>query len=194
MALAGAVASAALAVAAQELSQADADSMSAKLAVIRETGAAERARDAPPVHTSFTERELNAYFAAYGPTFLPDGVIDPRFAIGDRGHVAARGIVDLDAVRKSRQRDWLDPLAYLTGSLEVSAAGFVIASNGMGVFRFESATVAGLSVPKTVLQELVRYYTRTPEMPNGLALDEPFELPANIRTVALEGGRVTIVQ
>jgi hypothetical protein len=179
---------------AQDFSRDEADSMAKKLAFIIETADRDRGRNAPPLRTSFTDREVNAYSSVYGPTFLPPGVTNPRLAIGDRGRVVARGIVDLGAVRRSRQRDWLDPLAYVNGSLEVVAAGVFAGADGLGVFQFESATVGGLAVPKSVLQELVRYYTTSDQMPAGFDIDAPFALPGNIRSISSESGRATIVQ
>jgi hypothetical protein len=179
---------------AQESLQADADSMRAKVAVIVAAGESVRGQAASALRTAFTDREVNAYFRVHGPTFLPHGVVSPQVTFGDHAHVTARANVDLDAVRRARPRDWLDPLAYVTGSLEVTAAGVVTGANGMGTFEFESATVAGLAVPKSVLQELVRYYTTTPEMPSGIDLDKPFALPANIRSVSFERGRATVIQ
>jgi hypothetical protein len=187
------VAFVAAAAAAQQLSQAEAESMSAKLEFIIETGEKGRKRRSP-ARTSFTDAEINAYLEFYGQTFLPPGIAEPRVRVGDRGRVSARGVVDLDAVRRARERDWRDPLAYLTGALEVTATGILSAENGKGVVDFESATVAGLSVPRRVVQEIVRYYTASPERPNGFDLDEPFDLPANIRSVAFERGRATVVQ
>ena len=49
-------------------------------------------------------------------------------------------------------------------------------------------------MPKALLQELVTYYTRSPELPNGFDLDKPFDLPANIRQVELQRGACTVVQ
>jgi hypothetical protein len=180
--------------AAQELSRADAESMSAKLEFIIDIAESAREADAPPARTAFTDAEINAYLMHYGPTFLPPGVADPRVRVGDPGHVSARGVVDLDAVRRSRKRAWHDPLAYLTGALEVTATGIISAEDGVGVVQFESATVAGISVPQRVVQEIVRHYTVSPERPNGFGFDEPFELPANVRSVTFEHGRTTVVQ
>ena len=104
----------------------------------------------------------------------------PRVQLGDDGRVRARAIVDLDGVRRSRERSVFDPLAYLTGSVEVVAIGSVEGSDGEGLIRYESATVGGVSVPKTVAQELLRFYTRTEERPRGFAFDEPFALPAGV--------------
>lgn len=168
--------------------------MSAKIMRIQEATASPRASSAPPVRTSFTDRETNAYLRYYGSTFLPSGIANPQVAIGDGGNVTARAIVDLDAVRVSQARSFLDPLAFVTGSLEVIASGVVAGADGWGTARFTSATVAGVSVPKSVAAELLRFYTRTPERPNGFEFDKPFELPAGIRSVVAERGRATIVQ
>ena len=62
------------------------------------------------------------------------------------------------------------------------------------MIRYESATVGGVAVPKTVAQELLRFYTRTPERPDGFAFDEPFDLPAGLRAVSVERGSVTVTQ
>jgi hypothetical protein len=155
---------------------------------------APRSADAPPRRTTFTEREINTYLALEGPVFLPPGIATPRVQIGDDGRVRARALVDLDGVRLSRERSAFDPLRYLTGSVEVVAAGQLEGSDGNGLIRYESATVGGVAVPKTVAQELLRFYTRTPERPGGFAFDEPFALPLGIRAVSTERGAATLLQ
>lgn len=179
---------------AQDSQQSAAESMREKLEFIVEFGDRPRARPAPPVRTTFTDDEINAYLATYGATLLPDGIADPRIRIGAGGRVTARGLVDLDAVRKSRERAWHDPLAYATGSVEVVATGVLSSADGLGVAEVESVTLGGLTVPQTLLEELIRFYTRTPERPQGFDLDEPFALPAGIRRVVLETGRATVTQ
>jgi hypothetical protein len=177
---------------AQDSGQPAAESMREKLEFIVDL--AGRARPAPPVRTSFTDDEINAYLETYGATVLPDGIADPRIRIGEGGRVTARGLVDLDAVRKSRERAWNDPLSYVTGSVEVVATGVLSSTEGLGVAAVESVTLGGLTVPQTLLEELIHFYTRTPERPQGFNLDEPFALPASIRRVVLESGRATVTQ
>lgn len=177
----------------QELSKAEADRMGQKLAAI--VNAAEtRPADAPPLETVITEREANAYFRHYGQEFLPTGVINPTIAINEGGRVSALAVVNLDLVRTSQQRGWLDPLAYVSGLLEVRAAGTVVGANRRGVFRYESATLGGVPVPKSVLQELVRHYTTSPDLPGGFDLDQPFELPSGIKSVTSTRGSARITQ
>jgi len=184
----------ALAAAAEDLARADADSMRDTIARIDAAAARPRAAGAPPVRTSFTAREANAYLHYYGPTFLPAGVAKPQVTIGNAGRVGARAIVDLDAVRLSHNRGLLDPLAFVTGTLEVVASGTVAGADGRGIVRFEGATVGGISVPQSVAQELLRFYTRTPDRPRGFEFDQPFDLPAGLRSVAVDQGRVQLVQ
>jgi hypothetical protein len=40
----------------------------------------------------------------------------------------------------------------------------------------------------------VSYYSRTPEKPAGIGLDDPFALPARIREIHVERGQAIIVQ
>jgi hypothetical protein len=175
-------------------SRAEADAMQAKLARIESAAESARAPGAPPLHTSFSEREINAYFEHYGDSILPAGIGKPRATLLDGGRVVARAIVDLDAVRGARERSPFDPFAYLQGSLEVVAAGTIAGSDGQGVIRFESAAVAGVSVPKPVAQELLRFYTRTPTRPGGFQFDEPFTLPVRVQSVSALRGSITVTQ
>ena len=82
----------------------------------------------------------------------------------------------------------------MTGRVELTAAGFLTAANGKGVFQLQSATLGGVPIPATVVQEVVSYYSKTPETPQGFDLDKPFDLPQNIRQVELQRGTATIVQ
>jgi hypothetical protein len=49
-------------------------------------------------------------------------------------------------------------------------------------------------IPKSVLAELVAFYTRSPETPKGIPLDAPFELPHRIRDIELRRGMATVTQ
>ena len=175
--------------------RAEADAMQKKIDRVAATvDAPPRPAGAAPLKTTFTEREINSYLALDGPDFLPAGIAMPRVRLGDDNRVQARAIVDLDNVRRSRERSLFDPLAYITGSVEVVAVGTVEGRGGEGLIRYESATVGGVAVPKTVAQELLRFYTTTPERPRGFAFDEPFALPAGFRAVSVERGAATVTQ
>jgi hypothetical protein len=178
----------------QAPSRQDAASMEQKLAVIAARGTATPKASLPPMRTSFTEQEVNALFQYSQLVQMPAGVVNPRLTIADGGLLTGRATVDLDAIRKSKERGFLDPLSYVTGSVEVTAIGTLKTANGQGTFDLQSATLGGVSIPKSLLQELVSYYSRTPETPNGFDLDKPFVLPAAIRTVETRRGAATVVQ
>jgi hypothetical protein len=108
--------------------------------------------------------------------------------------VTGRAVVDLDAVRKQKSRTMLDPMNLATGRLPVTATGILKTSNGVGTFQFESASLGPVPIPKVLLQEIVSYYSRTPENPAGIGLDDPFALPARIREIQVEPGRAVVIQ
>ena len=170
----------------------DADSMRAKLLQMSTRGdlcpCANRQR------TEISEAEVNGYLKHHATDDLPDGVVSPQITIVGAGRLSGRAIVDLDKVRTSRQRGWLDPAAYLTGRLPVTAVGILHTSAGVGRFELQSATVGGVDVPKVVLQELLAYYSATPDDPDGINLDETFELPASIREIQVGKGVAYVVQ
>jgi hypothetical protein len=173
-------------------SKGDAELLKQKIATIAALGArpVTKAR-----RTAVTENELNAYLAYDASQDLPSGVVEPSVTILGTGRVSGRAVVDLDSVRKSRSAtSVLDPMSYLTGRLPITATGTLRTSNGVGQFDLESAAVGGVPVPKMILQEIVTYYSRTPEKPAGIGLDDPFALPARIREIQVERGQAIIVQ
>jgi hypothetical protein len=173
-------------------SRRDADLLKQKVATI--TAQAERPTRQGR-RTTVTESEVNSYLAYDAREQLPAGVVEPSVTIVGTGRVSGRAIVDLDAVRKARNAtSLLDPTSYLTGRLPVTATGVLTTSNGVGRFQLESASVGGVPVPKILLQEIVSYYSRTPDNPSGIGLDDPFALPARIREIQVERGQAIIVQ
>jgi len=145
--------------------------------------------------TPVTEREVNAYLRFQIREQVPAGIADPVITIVGNGRVSGRAVVDLDQVSQaSRSGSWLDPMRLLTGKLPVSVSGVLETSNGTGKFLVESATISGLPVPKSVLQQVVSYYSRSPEDPDGIGLDDPFELPAQIQEIRVQPGQALVVQ
>jgi len=148
-----------------------------------------------PLRTTVTEGEVNSYIVYEAREQLPTGVVDPYVAILGSGRVSGRAVVDLDAVRKQKgPTSLLDPMNYLMGKLPVTATGVLKTSNGVGRFELESAAISRVPVPKILLQEIVSYYSRTPENPAGISLDDPFTLPARIREIQVQRGQAIIVQ
>jgi hypothetical protein len=181
-------------IAEERFTRQQADRFHSKLQRILEFGKGARARSAAPTNTPLTDAEVTAYLRYHARDQVPVGIVEPTLmALGD-GRVAGRAIVDLDAVRSQKQRGWLDPLAYLTGRLPLSATGTLVTQNGVGRFQLESAEISGIAVPKTVLQELLSHYSRTPEDPDGINMDDPFELPSHIREIRVGKGEAVVIQ
>lgn len=173
------------------LSQREADSLQRKILSIKQYAVSPLAGARL---TPVSEAELNSYIRFTLAADLPAGVVDPYVGIVGEGEVQARAVVDLDLVRQSKPRGWLDPMAYVGGRVPVTAAGRLVAQDGAARFEFRTATVAGLGVPKLVLDELVAFYTRSQASPRGLSLDDTFALPARIAEITVEPGRAIVIQ
>jgi hypothetical protein len=152
------------------------------------------ARTAKPLRTSFTESEVNSYFKFNAQ--LPTGVVNPRLFFAEAGRLEGVATVDLEAIRKSKERSFLDPINVfaLAGSVDLKVAGTFTANAGRGTLVIQSASLGGVPVPQWLLQEVIAYYTKTPENPAGFSLDKPFPLPVGIRAVELQRGAATVVQ
>jgi hypothetical protein len=145
--------------------------------------------------TMVTESEVNAYLTYEARQQLPVGVVDPSVTILGTGRVSGRATIDLDEVRRHQKAtSLLDPMTYLTGRLPITATGVLTTGNGVGRFDLESAALGRVPIPKMLLQEILSYYSRTPEKPGGIALDDPFALPARIREIRVQRGQAVVVQ
>jgi hypothetical protein len=178
---------------AAKLSRQDATRFQAKLVQIEKNAAILR-KGTVARPTRVTDVEVNAYLKFLAGSQVPVGIVDPTLQAAGNGRVTGRAMVDLDAVRTQKKRAWTDPLGYLTGRLPVTAAGTLTTQDGVGRFALESADISGVTIPKSLLQELVTYYSRTAENPAGINIDEPFVLPAAIREIRVGQGSAVIVQ
>ena len=178
---------------AASLTAADADRFAEKYnRLLQGVGTAGKAR--APVAITVTEQEVNAFLRLRGQPLLPAGVIDPYVSAVGEGRLQGWATVDLDAVRQSKERGVLDPMRMLRGRVPVTAVGVLHAQGGSARFDLESASVSGIPIPKSMLQELVTYYTRGDTYPQGVNLDAPVPLPAGIREITVHSGRAVIVQ
>lgn len=174
------------------LSRDQAEQLHQKLLLIvqHSTASAERER-----RTTATEPEVNSYLMYKVPAALPNGVTDPSVTLVGQGRMTGRAVVDLDAVRQKQSNGgWLDPTAYLTGRLPVTATGMLVTKDGSGRFVLESAEVSGVPIPKTLLLQIVYFYTRSAEHPSGINVEQPFDLPVGIKRIDIEPGRAVVLQ
>jgi hypothetical protein len=148
-----------------------------------------------PRLTAITERELNAYFRYDMRDQFPAGVTEPTLTILGDGHVTATAVVDLDAVRDGQSSaGWLNPMRFLSGRLPITASGVIESQHGTARFLLDTVDVSGVPVPKSLLQQVLSYYSRTPENPQGLNLDDAIDLPAGIREIRVQPGQAIVVQ
>ncbi len=174
-----------------KVSKQQGDTFMRKVAVIAAHDGKHKAQTRTPVN----EAEVNSWFAYQAQPLLPKGVADPAVSILGQGRVSGRAVVDLDAVAKKKSTGaTLDPWSYIGGRVPVTVTGVLHTKDGKGRFELQSAQVSSIPVPKTLLQEMISYYSRSPNHPEGLSLDEPFTLPANIRQIEVGQGQAVIVQ
>jgi hypothetical protein len=172
--------------------RADAARLRLKVEAIERNG---EARRPAALVTRVTEREVNAYLAYDVKDLLPPGLTEPRITVLSDLKLSATATIDLDAIRRQRQaRGWLDPLNYLSGKVPVALSGRLTASDGLARFAFDRATIGGVPVPKVIVQELVTFYSKTPENAHGLNIDDPFPLPARIRQIDIRPGEAVVKQ
>lgn len=179
-------------VAMDELSPQLSAAFQGKVVAIMQNGDADQASART---TPFEEIELNSYLRFGIAELLPVGLAEPSVKLVGQGRADLRAIVDLDMIRKNQgKKSWYDPTAYLTGRLPILTRGVLQAAEGVGRFTVERIEVKGLPVPKRLLQEILSYYTKSADYPNGVNLDDQFNLPAKIRRVDVEAGRAIITQ
>jgi hypothetical protein len=174
-------------------SRQQADSLARKITLITQRGAQGAA---PAVRrTEVSEDEINSWFAFRGQPYLPSGVTSPSVTMLGDGTMRGVATVDLEAVGKRRSSGGgLDIWSYLGGKVPVSVTGTLRARDGRGQFEMKSAEVAGVPVPKALVQELVSVYTSSPDDKKPVSLDSSFELPAKIRSIDVGRGALVVVQ
>jgi hypothetical protein len=181
-------------VAAPKVSPQQADAFARKIAIISAQSTL-ATRAAAVRRTPVSEDEVNSWFAYRAQPLLPQGMTEPQLTIVGNGRVLGTATVDLDAIAKQRRSGGvLNPWNLVGGRVPVTVAGVLHTQNGRGQFDVEEATFSGIPVPNTLLQELVAYYSRTPSAPQGIRLDDPFELPANIRQIEVGQGQAIVIQ
>ena len=172
--------------------QADADSLQRKLEAIVRFGAIPRLET---LATPLLEREVNAYVWTYLMQDLPPGVTSPRVEMVGDTVLAGSVVLDMDAYKASRPpTDGFDPLALLSGRLTARVRGRLLTSDGVGRFELDQADLGGIPLPRVLVQQLLSHYSRTPDQPDGIRLDQPFDLPVSIREIRVQPREAVVVQ
>ncbi len=174
------------------LSPEEGNSLARKIERIQQNAAAEPARSQT---TRVSDSEANSYLAFNLKEKIPRGLANPEIRMSGDGRLAGRVHVDIDEFKRGRQTGGImDPFSYISGQVPLTARGLLRTRDGTGQFHLIAAELHGVPLPKPLVQELVSYFSRTPERPNGFNLDQPFELPAKIRAISVDSGEAVIVQ
>lgn len=145
--------------------------------------------------TTFSQAETNSYLKYRAGELLPVGLTEPEVTMLGQGKVTGKAVVDLDIVRqKQSSGSWFDPTSYLTGKLQVTASGRVLTGERKGRVELDRAEVSGMPIPKSFLNQMVNFFTRTTDNPHGSTLDDTFQLPANIIRIDVNTGSFTLHQ
>ena len=176
------------------LSRPQADAFSKKVDTIVAQAAARQGTPGSK-RTTVTEGEVNSWFAFRAQPLLPAGMTEPSVSALGNNRVSGRAIVDLDAVSKRKSTGGtLDPWSFIGGKVPLTVTGTLQTMNGVAKFDLESAQVSAVPVPKFLLQELLTFYSRSPKNPDGVSLDDSFQLPANIRQIDIGQGQAVVIQ
>jgi hypothetical protein len=174
------------------LSRQDGDRLQAKIDTIIKNAEASPPK---PGEFSIPEKEANSYLIFNLREKMPKGLTKPEITMIGDGALAARVLVDMDEVKQRRQsRSLIDPLNYLSGQVPLNARGILRTREGRGQLYLRSAEIGGVPLPKPLLQELVSFFSRTPQNPNGFDIDAPFDLPSKIREISVRSGESVVIQ
>jgi hypothetical protein len=170
-----------------------AELFSRKVAQIQKQGASPKTT--APIRTALSQDELNSWLAHRAQDRIPAGVSQVQLSLLGQGKVGGQALVDLEVLAKRRSTGGLfDPWAFVGGRVPVTVTGRLRSQNGLANFELEGAEISGVPVPTTMLHELVGFYSKTPRQPEGIRLDDTFQLPANIQQIEVGQGRAVVVQ
>ena len=172
-------------------SKPQADAFAKKIAVINQHA---ELGTKTPRRTPVTEGEVNSWFEFRATPLLPLGVTSPKLTAIGNGKLLGSAIVDLEAIGKKKSTGGFDLWSLVGGKVPVSVTGILHTKDGQGRFELQAAEISGLPLPPSFLQELVSYYTRTAEHPQGTKLNDPFELPAKIKQIEVGQAQAVVVQ
>jgi hypothetical protein len=139
-----------------------------------------------------TEKQLNSYVNLALAEKIPPALSGLELHL-DRDRLGARGLLDLDRVKsKIPPGTGAGLLAFLSGSVPVELRGRFSSTDGQGRLEVEEALVAGISLPPSLLAQIVSQSTRSEKRPQGFDILAPFPLPYTARRLRLEPGRALV--
>ena len=166
-----------------------------KIVLVQKHGASQksRSRARPTLHAG----EVNSYLQFKRRRSLPVGVTEPSsHDASAQGRLIGSAVVDLDVVRqKQSSGGWFDPDELPHRQAAGHRHGRSSTRGRQGQVRARDAPrSAACRSRRSFLQEMVNFFTRTADNPNGIVIDDPFELPAEIRRIDVDARHACIDQ
>src|SRR5262245_36432245 len=169
------------------LSWEDADRLARK---IEEVEGLHRAGKKVPKQTVLvTEGQLNSYLNLTLGTRALKGVTDLDVHF-EQERLGARALLDLDRLPIKGSLGLFGGL--LGGSVPVELRGRLPNKDGQGTMEVEELRLSGMSVPLSMLAQIVSASTRNTENPAGFDINAPFKLPYAVRSVRFEPGKAIV--
>jgi hypothetical protein len=137
-----------------------------------------------------SEKQLNSYVNLALAAKIPPALSGLVIRL-DKDRLAARGVLDLDRV-KSKAPAGAGFLAFLGGSVPVELSGRFSSAEGQGRVEVEEALVGGVSLPASLVAQIVAQSTKSEKRPQGFDILAPFPLPYTARRLRLEPGRALV--
>jgi hypothetical protein len=171
------------------LTWAAADALEAKLAEIERVAVKARRTGALPRSVEVTEPELNSYLnLTLGPKIPPE-LSEVSLRI-EPTQIAGVGLLDLDRLKaKIPASGPFNPLSFLGGRVPVDLKTALPSANGMGTLAVKELTLGGVSIPMSLVQQIVLSATRSRDNPGGFDVQSPFRLPYQVKQVRLGAGK-----
>jgi hypothetical protein len=135
--------------------------------------------------TIFTESELNTYVRQWSRR-QGASTVDPTVTLTGQNGLALRGLLD-----RQQAGDRL-ALRMTSGLVPVMIEGTLTTQEGTAMFMATSAKIGERAVTDRSLKPLLDMIVDPANV--GFSLSSPFSLPARIRDVHIERGRLTIIQ
>jgi hypothetical protein len=74
----------------------------------------------------------------------------------------------------------------------IELSGKLVNADGFGTIELDSAYVASIRVPISVVEQMVVSSTRNNRYPDGFDIHAPFRLPYSVSRVRIEPGKATL--
>jgi hypothetical protein len=136
-----------------------------------------------------TEGELNSFVNLSLGDKIPPELSELELQLR-QDHLGARALVDLDRLRDKLPEGGPGAfLAMLSGIVPVELEGRLESAEGLARIELETMLIGGVSLPPSLLAQIVSFATRNDERPEGLDIGAPVALPWTATSIRLEPGR-----